>query len=434
MRAQTFIALFLAMLMSFSATPTPSAANVFAQTTTTIPMLTGTTQQISVAPGNQTNPHVVCNLAVYTNDDFEGTSTIRYFDWATNTEHILPGNGLDRLSDTDGQTIVLTELGASGDEVVLYDIASQTTTRIPGVTNLDPAIGGNLIAFVHGKSTTGLEINVYDRSTGATTQLTNDGLLNLDPSVSPDGKVVVWKKCQSNGRGCDIYAATQTGSGAFTTRVLTGAGEDSTADTNGQLVAYISDKSGENDIYLQRVDGSNEMHLSLPGDQRDLRISGNLLVFESQVADGSYDVFVYDLSSARLYQVTNTPDRSETLSDIVTGCNGINRIVYAVPGTFGDFDVYSFTFQLNDSVADQLNDLLALVRSFNLHDGTEASLITKLQDALAAVNNSNTAIACDSLTAFINASQAQSGKKLTAAQAQQLVQSAAQVKRDLGCQ
>src|SRR6185295_12109855 len=100
------------------------------------------------------------------------------------------------LSDTDGQTIVLTELGANGDELVLYDIASQTTTRIPGLNNADPAIGGNLVAFVHGKSATSLEIGVYDRSTGTTTQLANDGLLNLDPAVSPDGKVVVWKKCQ----------------------------------------------------------------------------------------------------------------------------------------------------------------------------------------------------------------------------------------------
>lgn len=436
MRARTFIALLLAVLTSISATPTLRAANVVAQTTTTIPLLPGTTQQIAVAPGNQTNPHVVCNLAVYTNDDFEGSSTIRYLELATNTEHVLPGNGLDRLSDTDGQKIVLTELGATGDELVLYDIASQTTTRIPGVTNADPAIGGNLIAFVHGRSATSLEIGVYDQSTGATTQLTNDGSLNLDPSVSPDGKVVVWKKCQSNGTGCDIYAANQTSPGVYTTRVLTGAGEDSIADTNGQLVSYISDKSGENDIYLQRVDGSNEMHLSLPGDQRDVRISRNLLVFESQVTDGAYNVFVYDLSSARLYQVTNAPDsaRSATLSDIVTGCNGINRIVYAVPGPFGDFDVYSFTFQLNDSVVDQLNDLITFVMSFNLHDGTEASLITKLEDALAAVNDSNTTIACDSLTAFINASQAQSGKKLTAAQVQQLVQSATQVKSDLGCQ
>ena len=316
MRARTFIALLLvAILTSISTTP----LNVFAQTTTTIPMLPGTTQPVAVAPGNQTNPHVVCNLVSYTNDDLEGSSTIRYLDFATNTEHVLPGNGLDRLSDTDGQTIVLTELGATGDEIVLYDIASQTTTRIPGTANLDPAIGGNLVAFVHGKLTNSLEIAVYDRSTGTTTQLTNDGLVNLDPAVSPDGKVVVWKKCQSNGIGCDIYAATQTGPGAFTTRLLTGAGEDSMADTNGQLVAYISDKSGENDIYLQRVDGSNEMHLSLPGDQRDVRISGNLLVFETQTADRSYDIFVYDLSSARLYQVTNTPGVGDTLSEFVYG-------------------------------------------------------------------------------------------------------------------
>ena len=431
MRSRTFIALLLvAIVTSITATP----PNVFAQTTTTIPMLPGTTQQVSVAPGNQVNPHVACNLVSYTYDDFEGSSTIRYRDWATNTEHVLPGDNLDRLSDTDGQTIVFTELGANGDEIVLFDVASEISTRVPGLNNFDPAIGGNLVAFVHRKLSTDGEINIYDRSTGAITQLTNDGMGNLDPALSPDGKVVVWKKCQLNGKGCDVYAATQTGPGAFTTRLLTGAGEDSGADTNGQIIAYVSDKNGENDIYIQRVDGSNEMHLSLSGDQRDLRISDNLLVFESQVADRSWDIFVYDLSSARLYQVTNTPNYDETLSDIVTGCNGVNRIVYSVPGTFGDFEVYAFTFQLDDSVADQLNDLIALVRSFNLHDGTEASLITKLQDTLAAVNASNTALACDSLTSFINASQAQSGKKLTAGQVQQLVQSATQVKTDLGCQ
>ena len=427
MRAQTLIAVLIAATLNL---------NVFAQTTTTIPMLPGTTQQISVAPGSQTNPHVACNLVSYTNDDFEGSSTIRYLDFATNTEHVLPSNTLDRLSDTDGQRIAFTELTATGDRILVYDVASQTITLIPGDRNFDPAIGGNSIAFAHHLLTNAnnYEIEVYDQNTGTVTQLTNDALMNLNPAVSPEGNVVVWEKCQTNGTGCDIYSATQTGPGSFMTRLLTGAGEDRFPDTNGQLIAYVSDKSGENDIYFQRVDGSNEMHLSLPGDQRDVRISGNLLVFESQTADRSYDIFLYDFSSARLYQVTNTPNYDETLSDIVTGCNGVNRIVYSIPGPFGDFDVHAFTFQLNDTVNDQLNDLIALVQSFNLHDGTEASLITKLQDALAAINGSNTAIACDSLTAFINASQAQSGKKLTAGQAQQLVQSAAQVKSDLGCQ
>jgi hypothetical protein len=105
-----------------------------------------------------------------------------------------------------------------------------------------------------------------------------------------------------------------------------------------------------------------------------------------------------------------------------------------VPGPFGDWDVHAFNFQLSDSITDQLNDLIALVESFNLHDGTETSLISKLQDALAAVNASDAATACDSLTAFINASQAQSGKKLTPDQVKQLVDSATQLKTDLGCQ
>ncbi|HEX6650951.1 MAG TPA: hypothetical protein VF075_15475 [Pyrinomonadaceae bacterium] len=397
--------------------------------------LPGTTQPVKVARGDQTNPHVACSLASYTDDDFTGISVIKYFDFATNTEHTMPGNGLDRLSATDGKRIAFSQLEADGDHIVLYDIASQTTTQIPGAGNLAPAVGGNLVAFVHGEGSnpSTFEISVYDQTNGTVTQLTNDTLSDRNAAVSPNGNVVVWEKCQSNGAGCDIYSATQTGPGSFTTRVLTSAGEDRFPDTNGQLVAYISDKSGDKDIYFQPVGGSSEMHLAIPGEQRDLHVSNSLLVFESQTADLSYDVFLYDLSSARLYQVTNTPGVSETLSDVVAGCDGINRIVYSVAGGFGDFDVYSFSFQLNDSVEDQLNDLMALVRSFNLHDGTEASLISKLQDALAAINSSDTATACASLTAFINASQAQSGKKLTADQANQVVCAAAQIKTDLGC-
>jgi len=431
MTTRTIIALFLAStLTTLSVT---RSRVVTAQST--VPMLAGTTQLIKVTQGDQTNPHVACNIATYTEDDFAGNSIIKYFDFATNTEHTVPGNHLDRLSDTDGQRIVFTQLEAEGDHVVLYDIATQTTTDVPSSWSSAPAIGGNLVAFARGTFTTPstFEISVYDINTGTVTQLTNDTLLDKNPSVSPDGNVVVWEKCQPNGTGCDIYSATRTGPNAFTTQLLTAAGEDRTPKTNGQITVYVSDKNGENDIYFQRVGSSTEMHLSIPGDQRDVSISGNLIAFESG-SPSNYDIFVYDLSTARLYQVTNTPSDNESLTDLVADCDGNNRIVYAKAGGFGDFDVYGFTFQLNDSVADDLNDLIALVQSFNLHDGTEASLISKLQDAIGAVNASNTATACDSLTAFINASRAQLGKKLTADQVNQLVAAAAQIKTDLGCQ
>ena len=438
MRARTIIALSLvATLTTLSATRSPVAASnsseVIAQST--IPMLTGTTQPIKVTLGDQTNPHVACNVASYTDDDFQGNSVIKYFDFATNTEHAISSNGIYRLSDTDGRLIASTQLDAAADHIVLYDIVSQTITQVPGIGNSDPAIGGNLVAFLHadGTNPNSFEISVYDQNTGTVTQLTNDTLPDFNPAVSPNGNVVVWEKCQSNVTGCDIYSATQTGPGAFTTRLLTGAGEDRMPATNGQIVVYISDKSGENDIYFQRLGSPTEMHLSIPGDQRDVSISGNLIAFESG-APLNYDVFVYDLSTARLYQVTNTPGVDERLTDIVAGCNGINRIVYAMAGGFGDFDVWEFNFQLNDAVVDELNGLIALVESFNLHDGTEASLLSKLQDAIAAANASDTATACDSLTAFINASEAQSGKKLTADQAKELIDPATLIKNDFGCQ
>lgn len=440
MKFRTLIFLLIvAVLTSTTATLNSRAAlnNVeLPAQVTSIPMLSGTKQAIGVAPGSQTNPSVTCNVATYTSDDFEGTSSIHYFDFATNTDHVVPGNGLDRLSDTDGQRIAFTQLDATGDHIGIYDIASQTTTFIGSPGNSDPALGGNLVAFRHGEGSSLIgDIFIYDRSTGGFLPLSYNDVPDWSPSVSPDGKVVVWTTCQVDHGGCSIYSSALNSAGTvFSARLVSGTLDYGSADTNGQLIVYTSERNGENDIYFQTVAGSTEMHLAIPGDQRDVRIAGNLIVFESQTADKSYDVFVYDLRTARLYQVTNTPGVDETLSDIASGCDGANRIVYAVPGPFGDFDVYAFTFQLSESITDQLNDLTALVRSFNLHDGTENSLITKLQDALVAVTASDTATACASLTAFINAGQAQSGKKLTPDQVKQLVDSATEVKGDLGCQ
>ncbi len=158
--------------------------------TSTIPMLPGTPRTLAAAPGNQVNPHLACGIASYTNDDLEGISSIRYFDFATNTDLFIPGTGLDRLSDTDGRQVAFTVIGPSGDQVFIYDLALQTTLPVPGVKNSDPAIANNQVAFVHANSGTASDIGVFDEATLTTTQLTNDGLLNREPALSPDGKVV----------------------------------------------------------------------------------------------------------------------------------------------------------------------------------------------------------------------------------------------------
>ncbi len=440
------ILLIAVALVSINAGPGLSAArsqgaqsNVIPQTLTAT-TLPGTTQAVQVGPDDETNPHVDCNLVAYTQvDSVYATSRIHYFDFANNVDHLVPGNDIDLFPDISGSHIAFTEVHQDGDHVAVYDTVSQSTTFVPGARKSNPSIGGNLVAFEDRSFSANLnesEVGIYDLTTGAVTRLTNDSLFDKNPSVSPGGNALVWEKCQTNGTGCDIYLATQTSAGTFQTQLLTGAGEDRWPDTNGEVVVYTSDKSGENDIYFQPIGGGAETQLSIPGDQREVSISGDLIAFESQVPVDTgmeYDVFVYDLRTAHLYQVTNTPHLDEEQLDITSGCNGIGHIAWVVPAS-GAFDLYAFTFQVPSATPSQINDLIALVQSFNLPDGTENSLITKLQDALAAISISDTATACDSLTAFINESQAQSDKKLTADQANQLINSANQIKENLGCQ
>jgi len=137
------------------------------------------------------------------------------------------------------------------------------------------------------------------------------------------------------------------------------------------------------------------------------------------------------MKRTKLYQVTNTPGVAEAPVDISV-CNGFARVLFGAPAA--DYDLIAFTFAIPNSAEDQIDDLIELVESFGLPHGPENSLTTKLQAALAALEVSDTATACACLGAFINECQAQSGKKLTTAQAIQLINSANQIKTDLGCQ
>jgi hypothetical protein len=93
-------------------------------------------------------------------------------------------------------------------------------------------------------------------------------------------------------------------------------------------------------------------------------------------------------------------------------------------------------FVIVKGATDQLTHLIRLARSFNLQRGIENSLDAKLQDAqdaLTAVRAGNRSSACNSMAAFINEAQAQSGRALTVAQANQLIAAARQIRATLGC-
>jgi len=308
------------------------------------PTLSGTFSVVNNGSGDQTDPHVDCDLAPYTNDDFFGSLSIRYYNFANDTDNAIPGNGTDTLSDVSGNLIAFTEASPTGPQVIVFNATTQTRTALPGVQHSHPALGGSKVAYEDRSffpNPNESEIVVFDQSNNSSVRLTNDSLFDKNPAMSPSGTVVIWEKCQSTGTGCDIYTAVQAGPGTWTTHQLTGAlGEDRGPDTNGTLAVYVSNKSGENDVYYQPVVGGAETRLAIPGDQRDVTISGHLIAFESNGGSSQYDIYVYDLAGSNLYRVTNTPV-NETLND-VTVCGQTGRIVFAAPGM--DFDVFAFTF------------------------------------------------------------------------------------------
>jgi hypothetical protein len=417
-----------------SATSTTTETTIVLQTAGA-PLLASTSQIVGNQLANETNPHVDCNLASYTFDDFQGSSTIHYQDLTTGIDNVIPGNEVDLLSDISGSRVAYTEVTFTGDTVRIFDTNSQTTTVVPGFNRSNPSIGANLVAFEHYNSASLVEreIEVYDLTTGAITPLTNDSLFNVNANVSPNGNAVVWEKCQTTRFDCTVHAAVKTAPGVFTTTALTTPADHDylpLPSTNGYTVVYASSRTGDYDIYYQPVTGGTETHLAIPGAQRFPRISGDLISFESEHQNG-IDIFVFDIRTGNLFQVTSTP-LDERLTEISV-CNDVGRILYSIVGN-GGFDIHAITFAVPSVTDDQIDDLTGLVRSFNLPPGTANSLIRKLQNALDAINAGDLPTACSSLTAFKNECAAQSGKKLTPAQATQLINAANLIKSNLGCQ
>ena len=104
-------------------------------------------------------------------------------------------------------------------------------------------------------------------------------------------------------------------------------------------------------------------------------------------------------------------------------------------GRFG----LNFTITLTPNSVDPVaavENLALTVVQMNLQNGIANSLDSKLDAAVAVlidVNVNNDGAACNSLAAFINAVEAQRNKKITNAQADQLITSAQQIKAMLNC-
>lgn len=110
---------------------------------------------------------------------------------------------------------------------------------------------------------------------------------------------------------------------------------------------------------------------------------------------------------------------------------GTSTVNCTAMDTSGNRAACSFTIRVKGAV-EQVQDLIVLVGSFHLASGTENSLTSKLKSALVALSAGNIKSANDYLQSFIDFANAQSGKKLTTAQAKAMVAAATQIKAVAG--
>jgi hypothetical protein len=82
---------------------------------------------------------------------------------------------------------------------------------------------------------------------------------------------------------------------------------------------------------------------------------------------------------------------------------------------------------------DQAVVLTNYVESLLLDNGITTSLVAKLNAANASMRRNQTAAACGQFRAFVNEVNAQAGKKIPVAQAQQMIEAAIRISAVLGC-
>jgi hypothetical protein len=149
--------------------------------------------------------------------------------------------------------------------------------------------------------------------------------------VSADGNVVTWEHCATSGTNCDIWQAVKSGAVWSVGPLADSTNHEGNPESNGTLVVYDSIRLADlGEIFWTPVAGGTEVQLQMSGIEGNPSIAGNLICFESRATSfGRSDIFVYDINTNRLYQITNTPLVTEQLNDITLLPDGRIRVVWA---------------------------------------------------------------------------------------------------------
>ncbi|HJP87987.1 MAG TPA: zinc ribbon domain-containing protein [Candidatus Limnocylindrales bacterium] len=160
-----------------------------------------------------------------------------------------------------------------------------------------------------GSGKTDLELRIDGATSGSSQPLTSNEVPDIEPSFTFDGKSIVWiqgDKDQAEIKMIDIASKTVTD-------LTTDSFEDHepTVSPDGNLLAFVSDRGsgGDFELYLMDLASPNHDIIPIATGQKNVRHpawspGGRYLVF-SAGAEGSENLFIYDLNTSKLTTFTD---------------------------------------------------------------------------------------------------------------------------------
>jgi TolB protein len=171
-----------------------------------------------------------------------------------------------------------------------------------------------LTCYVPFRGVTSAQICIYSMASNRLMAFPHFRGTNSSPAWSPDGSQLAFMSSQNGDP--EIYVTNTDGTHLH--RVTFAVGVSTSPVWNpktGKQMVFVSDRGGQPTLYLSNADGSDVQKLDLPdmGYVVDPTWSpnGQLLAFSWRRPEGNYDVYVMDIVSRQLIELTKDAGRNE---------------------------------------------------------------------------------------------------------------------------